>query len=272
MTSRVIASMVTSRHPDQLLVVDPVYAQIMMTETTGLQTLGVVVNEATGRIYVGNFGSGDVWVYDSRTLTVLAKIPIGVNPTLLEILPDEDTVFAIARQESRIVVIKGLTKAHRVWRFRSPRAGCRSREQTGLRQQRDSAHLATISKQAAGGWKAHSNLVFEDGRQLFGLVYHPDNGYVYSIYAMPDNTWYIDAWKPNNSALWGREATIVVPSGGALDSELVGGTGIVVSPKTGHVLNANTGADSVTVIDANTNRVSETIVVGDPFPVVVKSV
>ena len=264
---------VTSRNPDRLLVVNPDSAQIMASTATGAQPWGVVADERTGRIYVSNFAGGDVWVYDAATLAVLAKIAVGPQPTLMEILPDLDTVFVVVRGGSRIAVIQGLLKVQEVGSGGSGPYGIAADpvNQRIFVSNRDSSHLATLRK-VGSLWEAHSNVVFDDGRTLFDIAYNPDNERLYAIYAAADGQWYVGVWKPSDSGLWGNEATIPVGDGGAVDSPLVGGSGLVVNPITGNVFNVNTAGRSLSVIDGTQNRVTTTIALGDdPFPAAVNT-
>ena len=62
---------ITSRDNNQLLKVNPLGNTVVATVATGDEPWGVVVNENTNRVYVSNYASADVWVYDANTLALI---------------------------------------------------------------------------------------------------------------------------------------------------------------------------------------------------------
>ena len=262
---------VTSRDNDRLVVVDVYSATVISQTTTGDQPWSVVVNEATGRVYVSNYGSGDVWVYDVDTLAVLAKIPVGVNPALMEILPGQDMVFVVVRDGSRIAVIQGLTLMADISSGGSGPYGIAADTVNNriFVSHRDSRHLSVI-RQDGGNWQASSTTVLPEGTMPFELAYNPTINRLYVVYADSDNNWFVDIWKPEMNAFWGREATLRVGSGGNVQDIDVGGTGLAVNPTTGNVFNANTADGTLSVISGSQQRVIATLAIGtDPFSVAV---
>ena len=262
---------VASRSEDRLLVVDPYSFKIVDRLETGAEPWAVVVDEGAGRIYVSNYGSGDVWVYDVVTHGILAKIAVGGNPAQMAILPDLHTVFVVVREDSRIAVLEGLTLVQDLGSGGSGPYGIAadSLNQRIFVSNRDSSHFATLRREG-GAWTVKSNIVLEDGRSLFSIAYNSASNRLYSVYVAADGLWYVDIWKPSDTALWGREGTLSVEDGGALTSPDVGGSGLVVNPATGNVFNANTAANSASVIDGIKDRVRATILLGDdPFPIAV---
>ena len=82
--------------------------------------------------------------------------------------------------------------------------------------------------------------------------------------------WFLDVWEPRDIGEWGLFATRDIPSGGSIASPLVGGTGLEINPSTGNLFITNTGADSLTVMDATSLGVLVTIGLGDdPFAVAI---
>ncbi|HRW09886.1 MAG TPA: hypothetical protein P5121_32515, partial [Caldilineaceae bacterium] len=262
---------VTSRDDDRLATVDVFSATTISRTATGDQPWGVVVNEQTGRVYVSNYGSGDVWVYDVDTLAVLAKIPVGNNPSLMEILPEQDTVFVVVRDGSRVAVIEGLALVQDIPSGGSGPYGIAADPVNNriFVSHRDSRHLSVI-RQEGSSWQAKSMTLTPEGTTPFELAYNPTLNRLYVVYADSDNRWFVDIWKPELNALWGREATLRVGSGGNVQDINVGGTGLAVNPTTGNVFNANTTDGTLTVISGNEQRVIATLDIGtDPFPVAV---
>ncbi len=265
---------VTSRDNDQLLVVDAFSSTVISQTATGDQPWGVVINEATNRVYVSNYGSGDVWVYDGTTLAVLAKIPVGNNPALMEILPALDTVFVIVRDGSRVGVIQGLGLAQDIAAGGSGPYGIAADTVNNriFVSHRDSRHLSVL-RQEGSSWQAKSMTLTPEGTTPFELAYNPARNRLYAVYGNTKNEWFVDIWKPELTAQWGREATVRVGNSGDVKTEEVGGTGLAVNPTTGNIFNANTADGTLSVISASQQRVIATVATGlDPFPVAVNPV
>ncbi len=96
-----------SRDTNQLLKLDGADAHTVQTAPTGAEPWDVVINEATNRIYVSNFSSGDVWVYDATTLDVIAQIGVGSQAAIMALLPDLDTVAVVVRSAGGVAFIQG---------------------------------------------------------------------------------------------------------------------------------------------------------------------
>ena len=264
---------ITSRDNDRLLVVDPQSSKVISQTATGDEPWGVVVNEGTGRIYVSNYASGDVWIYDVASLTVVAKVAVGTNPALMEILPGLDTVFVTVRANSRVAVIQGLTLQQDLTSGGSGPFGIAADPVNNriFVSHRDSGHLAEI-RQVNGLWQTKSVALMPTGATSFELAYHAARNRLYVVYADASSKWFVDSWKPEINAQWGRERTLTVGDGGGVKAPSVGGAGLIVNPTTGHVFNVNTAAGTLTVISGNQEKVLTTLAVGaDPFPIAVNT-
>lgn len=264
---------ITSRDNDRLVVVDPQSSTVISQTATGDQPWGVVLNEATGRVYVSNYGSGDVWIYDATSLQILAKVAVGANPALMEILPTLDTVFVTVRANSRVAVIKGLTLTQDLTSGGSGPFGIAADSVNNriFVSHRDSRHLAEI-RQVNGAWQTKSVTLTPEGTTPFELAYHAARNRLYVVYADTNSKWFVDLWKPEANALWGRERTLTVGDSGNRTSASVGGAGLAVNPTTGHIFNVNTAAGTLTVISGSSEKVVATTATGpDPFPVAVNS-
>lgn len=264
---------ITSRDNNQLLVVDPLNNEVVDQAPTGAEPWSIAVNETSGRIYVSNYASGDVWVYAVDTLDVLAKIPVGNHPALMTILPDLDTVFVVVRENSRIAIIQGLSLAQETNSGGSAPYGIAADpvNQRIFVSNRDSGHLAALVQQD-GSWLVQRGPLLADGRTLFDLAYAPASNKLYLVYGDAGEQWFVDVWKPDTAGPWALLGTIPVDSGGALSSPDVGGTGLAVNPNTGNVFNVNTGAATLSVIDGERDRLVDTIVLGeDPFPIAINA-
>lgn len=267
---------VVTRNPDRLLKVEPNAVEILAEAPTGTQPWGLVVNEQTNRVYVSNFASSDVWVYNADTLAVETQISVGTapsSPTLMDILPDQDTVFVLLRQDSRVAIIEGLNVVQEISSGGSRPFGIAAdpANQRVYISHRDSSSMSMV-RQEEGAWQAFAGPIFADQRQLFELAYHADVGLLYSVYATSQGNWRLAFWEPKVNDLWGQAGFVDLPSGGDLSSPDVGGAGLAVNLSTGNVFNANTGADSLSVVDGSTPAVLATVGLGnDPFAVAVNS-
>ncbi len=260
---------------DQLLKVDTDTFQIVAHAQTGSQPWGVVVNETTNRVYVSNFESGDVRIYDADTLALLVPpITVGGKPGRMALLEALDTVFVTVRGNSQIAVIQGLGPAQLVDAGGSGPWGIAAdpvRNYVYV-SHTDSASFSLL-RRVNGEWTAQpATDRLEDRTRLFGLAYNPANNKLYAPYADKKGNWFVEIWEPHADSPWGRVTHTPVPSGGALDDANVGGDGIVVNPATGNVFNANTGAGSVSILDPVSNGVRGAVAVqDDPFPAAVDS-
>ncbi len=263
----------TSRDNDQLLVIDPQTNTVISQTVTGDEPWGVVVNESTERVYVSNYAGGDVWIYDATSLALLTKLAVGGNPALMEILPGLDSVFITVRTNSRVALIQGLNLIGDLPSGGSGPFGIAADTINNriFIAHRDSRHLAEI-RQINGAWTTKAITLMPEGTTPFELAYNPARNRLYIVYADSASSWFVDIWKPEINALWGRERTLAVGNGGNVKAPEVGGAGLVVNPTTGHVFNVNTAAGTLSVISGSSERVIATIATGaDPFPVAVNS-
>ena len=102
---------VTSRDNDTLYMLDPGTFAVLGQAAVGDLPWGVAVDWATNRVYVANFGSANVMVFDSNTLARLATIDMGpgAQPTFVEILPAAHRVFVANNGADTIAVINSDT-------------------------------------------------------------------------------------------------------------------------------------------------------------------
>jgi YVTN family beta-propeller protein len=201
---------------------------------------------------------------------------VGTNPSLIAILPDLDTVFALVQGGSKVAIIQGVNLAATIDAGGSKPFGIAADPvfQRIFISHRDSGSLSVLRREN-GAWRAFAGPKFTDNRQVFELAYHTATQRLFLVYARTIDgvdRWFLDVWEPRDVGEWGRFATQEIPSGGAIASPLVGGTGLEVNPSTGNLFVVNTGADSLTVIDGVTLGVVGTVVLGDdPFAVAINS-
>ena len=265
-----------TRNPDQLVLMNPRTAQVLAQADIGGEPWGVAVNEQTNRVYVSRFAGGDVQIFDALTLAPITTLAVGQNPSVMTILPDLDMVFVLVQGESKVAVIQGTDLAATVDAGGSKPFGIAADPvfQRIFVSHRDSGSLSML-RQENGAWKAFAGPKFTDNRQVFELAYDTATQRLFLVYARTIegvDRWFLDVWEPRDVGEWGIFATQEIPSGGAIASSLVGGTGLEINPSTGHLFITNTGADSLSVIDATSLGVLGTVPLGDdPFAVAINS-
>ncbi|MCX6041841.1 MAG: YncE family protein [Caldilinea sp.] len=243
---------------------------VLASAPTGDQPWGVAVDERNGHVYVSNFGSGDVWIYDATTLALRAVVPVGEEPTLVATLPERNTALVLLHRNSRVAVIEEMAKTLDLPSGGSGPAGIavdRLRSQAYV-SHRDSGHFATV-RFTGSSWQTRSNLLLDDGRRLFAVAYDPVIQRLYAHYQAATGQWFVDTWKPEPwPAQWGHEATVAVPSSGSVGSPQIGGAGLAVNPATGLLYTANTADRSVSVVASGGATLVDTLATGeDPFAV-----
>ncbi len=267
---------IATRNPDQLVMMNANTTQVLATAAIGGEPWGVAVNEQTNRVYVSRFAGGDVQIFDALTLAPIKTIAVGQNPSVMTILPDLDTVFVLVQGPSKVAVIQGVDLAATVDAGGSKPFGIAADPVFNriFISHRDSSSMSML-RQQSGVWTAFAGPKFTDNRQPFELAYDTATQRLFLVYERTIegvDRWFLDVWEPRDVGDWGIFATQEIPSGGALSSPLVGGTGLEINPSTGNLFITNTGADSLTVIDSATLGVVGTVAMGDdPFAVAINS-
>ena len=77
----------------------------VQTASVGQIPTDIVLDEAGGKLYVANFGSGTVSVLDAATLTMLGEIKVGANPNALAIHPARHRVYVLNQGSDTLSVI-----------------------------------------------------------------------------------------------------------------------------------------------------------------------
>lgn len=270
------ALFVVSRDTDLLLKLDPRTLQVLAQAPTGDEPWGVAVNELTGRVYVSNYGDGDVWLYDSDTMQKVGAVTVGPQPAWMEIFPDINTVAVITRGNNGVAIIQGQTLIKVVG---SGGAGVYGLAADPVNYRlfvtnRDASTLQVIKLTATGSWTTDGapSINFKDRRIPFDIVYNPLQQRLYMVYSRT-GTWFVDTWFFPADASWTLRNTVTVGNSGSTRDANVGGSGLVFNPVTGHLFNVDTGDNTVTVIDSSGRTVLATIPAGqDPFAATVNPV
>ena len=273
---------ITSRDNNQVLKVNPLGNVVMATAATGDEPWGVVVNENTNRVYVSNYASADVWVYDANTLALITKIRLGnpgeTQPALMELLPAIDTVAVVVRGSGgsgSVAIIEGLALKQVVGATGAGSYGIavdRVRNRIFV-SNRDGGNVRVLYRTELGQWMNDGqNFTASDRRVPFEVEYNPVNQKLYMLYVI-NMDWYVDIWEVRADDWFWKVATVTVGnSGGAKDPE-VGGTGLAVDTATGNVFVANSKDNTVSVINGSSNQVTTTLATGtDPFHITINPI
>jgi YVTN family beta-propeller protein len=271
---------INSRDTDQLIVLDARTLAPITTVSTGAQPWDVVVNEneSVDEVYVSNFASGDVWVYDAETLDLKQQIDVGEQPGMMEIFPEINTVAVVVRQRDSVAIIRNGTVVQHV--------GSGGKGPFGLAADQGNKQLVVTNRDTGNAW-----IIYKDGdswrrsessemkdygnvqrTQPFEAAYNPDNNCIYIVYMRPDGQWFVDVIQKNTLHDLRTIATLAVGSSGSDRGPDVGGAGLFINPVTNNLFVADTADQTLTVIGPN-NRVVATIPTGEePFDVVVNPV
>src|SRR5690606_445848 len=65
----------------------------------------VVVDETKNEVYVSNYASNSVWVYDANTMAVKQQISTADKPALMDYLPKLDALAVVVRGINGVAII-----------------------------------------------------------------------------------------------------------------------------------------------------------------------
>ncbi len=227
---------------------------------------GVAVNGTTDKLYVANFGSGDVQVLSATTLAPLKVIPTGGRPTLVKVNPVSGRILAVTYGDNSLLVINGQTD---IAEYVVPTGG---RGAWGLAvnpnlnrvyvSNRDDGTVTTLD--GADNYRVLAAQTIRPcgggGSSPFSLDFNPANNKLYIACA--------PAGSVNSAAIYAASAAGLTPLAYVAIGEggENGGGGVAVDTATGNVFFTNSLANSVSVIGGTSNQVIATVPAGrDPF-------
>ena len=255
---------------------NPATNSVVATVPAGDEPWDVVIDEATAEIFVSNFGSGDVWVYDANTLAVKKKIGVGPNPAMMDFFPFVHTVAVVVRGYNAVAMIQdGRVIQH----LDSGGAGPYGIAADPLNNQlivtnRDTGDAFVYYRAGDGSWKMDPGSRLSDfgntpRTQPFEVAYNWNNQRIYITFMMPNGDWYVDVFVKESTNRIQRIGTVRVGNSGSDRDPNVGGSGLVVNPETNNVFVTDTADGTVTVIGPD-NTVKATVPVGtDPYEIAV---
>lgn len=259
---------VTSRENDMLFVYDTNASpwRELYRVPVGDRPWGVAVDPTPGsaRVYVANFGSSSLQVFDATTLAHLKTFTAGLStPTLIAINQTTRQVFVVNRGMNRLWIINGVT----LDLVREIYLGAEGAWGVAVDPKRN---LAFVSIRNGGWLHAYDGNNNWDkvagmpglpcgGDELYNLDFNPVNDKLYIACAHGGSVNRMAVIQYRDGA-W--QVLSVLPTGEGGDN---GGGGVVVNRSTGHVYFTNSVEGTVTVFSGHEQRLGTLAVGRDPF-------
>ena len=262
----------TSRDNGRLFVVDGASLNVVDNVGVGSLPWGVAVNEATNKVYVANWGTGDVTVLDAGTRAILKDVPVGHSPTFVEIHEETNRIYVVRYGSNSLVVIDGATDTI------ESTVGTGGVGAWGLAlnphlnrvyvSNRDSGTVTTLD--GNDGYRIIDSQTIKPcggtGSAPYGLGFNPINNKLY-VACSPSGS-------VNTAAVYAAGTSGLTPLTllNIGDGGDKGGGGVVVNPATGNVFFTNSRANTVSIVSGATDRVIGTLATGrSPFGAAVNS-
>jgi YVTN family beta-propeller protein len=214
---------------------------------------------------VGNFASGNVYVFDATTRSLLSVIWVGPNPTFVKIHPITNRIFVPTYGNNGLAIINGYTDTvERV--VGGAGAGTwgvavnptLNRVYLGSR---DTGAVATLD--GNDGYRVIEGQTITpcgDRGSPYGMEFNPINNKLYIACAPAGNVDHAAVYQATAGGLT-RLAYVTIGNGGR-----DGGGGVTVDTSTGNAFFTNSVANTVSVIGGVSNSVVATLPVGlNPF-------
>ncbi len=235
----------------------------------GNRPWGVAVNPTADRLYVADFADGDVRVLQASSLTPLAAIAVGGEPTFVEVNAATNRVFTVNHAQNRLVVINGASNTIEASRPTGGAGAFGLALNPALNRayvsHRSSGDIVTMD--GANGWQSiESQRINACGadRSPYALAFNAVNSRLYVACATGDNVNFAVVYQATGAGLT-RLATVPLGAGGS-----DGGGGIAVNIITGNVFFTNSVAGTVTAINDRNEPAGPARAVGlDPFGIAV---
>lgn len=196
--------------------------------------------------YVANFNSQNVSVIDTETNTVVATVPVGVNPTVITFTPDIAFAYVTIQGHSAVSVIDTSTNAV----VGSVPVGA-SPEDIAITPDGAFVYVTNFGSDNLSVIDTITNTVtatLNAGVRPRGVDVSPNGAFAY-VASFASNTVSVIDPATNN-------VTATVPAG-------TGSWKVAVTPDSAYAYVANFSSNDVTVIDTGTNAVIATVQVGN---------
>ncbi len=236
--------------------------------SVGQQPWGVDLNPNTGKVYVANFASNDVYVLDAATLALRKVISVGPNPTFVKVNLATNRVFAVTYGNSSVAVINGATDAVEATVSSGGIAAWGLAVNSNLNRvyvsNRDSGAVTTLD--GTDNWKVLTSQTIKPcggaGASPYGMDFNAANNKLYIACSIYHDVNRAAVYLAGGSGLT-RRAFLEIDSGGE-----DGGGGVAVDAATGNVFFTKAASDKVSVEGGVRDLVTATIAVGrSPFGV-----
>jgi uncharacterized repeat protein (TIGR01451 family) len=137
---------------------------------------------------------------------------------------------------------------------------------------RDAGSVQVIYRNEFGTWRNDGpRIMYTDRSVPFEAVFNPNNQKLYVVSVRSEN-WYVDVFEQLLGGSFVQRSRILVGQGGSNNDPNVGGSGLAVNLATNNVFNVNTAADTISVIDGDTDQPVATLNTGDdPFTIVINA-
>jgi YVTN family beta-propeller protein len=263
---------VTSRDNNKVFMLDGRTFAVLKEATVCASPWGIAVNPETGKLYVSCFESGDIFVMDAATLDLQTDIALSSGPdwelAMMAIDPSQQSIFVASHARNAVVVVSD-SSSYRLAAANGVGTWGVAADPNLKRvyvTNRDTANLSTLD--AASGYKYLAEYTIapcRDKRAIpYGLGFNPANS---KLYVSCNVNGSVDRLAVYTAGATGLQYVTTVPTGkGGND----GGGGIAVNPLTGHVFVTNSAANTVSIINGNTDSPLVEVPVGsDPFGIAV---
>jgi YVTN family beta-propeller protein len=253
-----------SKTPGRLYRVDGASNTVLASYASGSEPFGVAVNSVTHKVYVANYASNTVTIFNGATGGLLATVnfaPLGFGqPAYVAVDETLNRAYVTLHAGGRVAVIDGATNAL-LTTMEAQSGAFGLAVHPGLQRayvsNRDTGTINVFDTSTNSRLWPQTTSV---GGEPYALTVDPLRNRLYVLYALPGST-------PDRVAVYS-----LAPSGasriGAVavqDGGVHGGTGIAANPATGHVFAANSAHNTITVIDGPTMSVLATVAAGrDP--------
>jgi YVTN family beta-propeller protein len=260
---------ISNRDSNSVQVVDAGTYQTLARIPVCAQPFGLDVQVNANKVYVACFGSHQVAVIDGASQQVKKVIEVGESPTYVAVNQRTHRVYVVSHGDNELEEID--SGSDRLVRRIGVSGGAfglavnvgQNRVYVGSREHND------IMVVDATAWRVLRSYRANEGSaagSVYALAYNEYNYRLYVTYRGPGFGTKLGVFRATEAGLQ-RLATASLPDGGEDASGRIG-----INARTGHVFIPNMKSQSVSVLDAPSNRVLSNISVAlGPFGVAVNT-
>ncbi len=228
-------------------IIDGTNNAIISTVTTGPESWGLAVDEATNKVYIVNSGSSTVTVIDGATASRAATVNVGGQPYTAAINPVTNRVYVTAFSGNSVTVIDGSQNVTSAITAAS-RFAVAVNPVTNLIYLGSGSGIVNTLAVVDGATNAVSSVT--TGTQPSAVAVNPITNKIYTANSVSNTVTVVDATNSN--------ATSTVTVGTSPN-------GVAINPVTNRIYVTNAGSNNVTVIDGATGATT-TVSTGNNTP------